>query len=388
MSELFEMASEAIGTITRTFRLIFHVAVLYVCCLWIIGAGSLPSAHSADTRSDESSVVYPAVETGRKLAFPRDHGAHPEYRIEWWYLTGWIKSKGIERGFQVTFFRIRTGLHEENESGFAPKQLIFAHAAIADVEHGRLRHDQRAAREGFGLAFASIDDTGVEIDGWRLNRTSGVYRTRIAARDFVLDLRLEPTQPVMLQGNAGYSRKGSLRNQASYYYSIPHLRVSGSVQIDNEALAVRGEAWLDHEWSSEYLPADAQGWDWVGINLGDGSALMAFRMRTPDGKTLWAGGSLREANGRLRNFSPGDIEFEPLRHWRSPRTGVDYPVAMRVRAGASTYELEPLMDDQELDSRGSTGIIYWEGAVRAIVNGEPVGSGYLELTGYATRPGM
>ena len=351
--------------------------------LFLVGCGQSLSALAA-----EAEVVFPEVETGRKMVFPRDHGAHPEYRTEWWYVTGWVESRGIERGFQVTFFRVRTGLQETNESQFSPKQLIFAHAAIADSGHGRLRHDQRVAREGFDLASASIDETGVEIDGWTLFRSSSGYRARIVARDFVLDLDLAPTQPVLLQGRAGYSRKGPQAGQASYYYSIPQLRVSGSMEIENESLPVQGEAWLDHEWSSEYLPADAQGWDWVGMNFRDGGALMAFRMRARDGQTLWAGGSVRDANGSVHLLSPGDIAFEPLRKWRSPRTGADYPVAMRVRAGTRMIDLEPLMDDQELDSSASTGIIYWEGAVRASVNGKPVGRGYLELTGYAGRPGM
>jgi predicted secreted hydrolase len=338
--------------------------------------------------ADEDIVAYPVVESARELVFPRDHGAHPKYRTEWWYVTGWVESEGIERGFQVTFFRIRTGLQEDSESAFAPKQLVFAHAAIAESEHGRLRHDQRVAREGFGLAYADVDETGVAIDDWSLLRTGDTYRARIVARDFVFDLSLAPTQPVVLQGVAGYSRKGPQRSQASYYYSLPKLRVGGSIEIEGNTLPVQGEAWLDHEWSSASLPADAQGWDWAGINLSDGGALMVFRMRARDGSTLWAGGSLRRANGKLTIFAPGDVEFEPRRQWRSPRTGADYPVAMRVRAGTFVLELDPLMDDQELDSRASTGVIYWEGAVRAISGGKLVGRGYLELTGYAGRPEM
>jgi predicted secreted hydrolase len=372
-------------------RRLFHLPFL----LWICITASLAPALAAENAAVYPAAyptVYPAahptVEHGRKLVFPRDHGAHPEFRTEWWYVTGWVESGGIERGFQVTFFRTRTGLQEENESRFSPKQLIFAHAAIADTEEGRLRHDQRAAREGFDLAYSRVDETNVAIDDWSLIRSNGVYSTRIVARDFAFDLRLAPTQPVLLQGDAGYSRKGPQRGQASHYYSMPHLRVSGSMEIENKTLAVHGEAWLDHEWSSEYLPADAQGWDWACINLSDGGALMAFRMRARDGSTLWAGGSLRNANDRLTVFSPGDVAFEPFRLWRSPRTGADYPVAMRVRAGDLILELDPLMDDQELDSRASTGIIYWEGAVRATSGGKPAGRGYLELTGYTGRPDM
>ncbi len=147
-------------------------------------------------------------------------------------------------------------------------------------------------------------------------------------------------------------------------------------------MRVSGTAWLDHEWSSEVLAADAAGWDWVGINLADGGALMAFRIRAKSGTTLWAGGTLRERDGRVRALAPGDIAFRPVRHWRSPRTGVEYPVAFALRAGTLDLVLEPLIDDQELDSRASVGTVYWEGAVRALAAGREAGRGYLELTGY------
>ena len=130
------------------------------------------------------------------------------------------------------------------------------------------------------------------------------------------------------------------------------------------------------------MAEEAEGWDWIGVNLDDGGALMAFRMREKSGGVLWAAGTLREVGGRTRTFAPSEVAFLPLRRWRSPRTGVEYPVAMRVRAGDLQLDLEPMMDDQELDSRASTGTIYWEGAVRALSEGREAGRGYLELTGY------
>lgn len=332
--------------------------------------------------------TFPTVEQGRQLIFPRDHGAHPDFRTEWWYVTGWLRSDGVERGFQVTFFRHRPGMQEDNASAFAPKQLLFAHAAVSDAAHGRLRHDQRIAREGFDLAYAGTADTDVAIDNWKLVRSGEDYRATIFADRFTLDLRLSPTQPVLLQGESGYSRKGPQPDQASYYYSVPHLQVSGTVVVDGKVSEVKGEAWLDHEWSSEYLPANAQGWDWVSVNLEDGGAIMAFRMRNREQGVLWAGGSVRDAKGKRTTLSPQQIRFEPLRQWTSPRTGIEYPVAMRVVAGEYELELEPMMDDQELDSSMSTGIIYWEGAVRAKMNGKVIGRGYLELTGYGDRPEM
>lgn len=334
------------------------------------------------------AVTFPEVEAGAPMFFPRDHGAHPEFRTEWWYITGWIESGETTRGFQITFFRSRPGVQENNASKFAPTQLIFAHAAIADAKHDRLHHDQRVARAGFGLAYATAGDTDVAIDDWRLVRTADAYRADIAGDGLRMNLRFVPKQPVLLQGMNGYSRKGPQRKQASYYYSLPHLQVSGKVTVGGETSEVRGKAWLDHEWATEYLPPGARGWDWVSINLDDGGAIMAFRMRTSDAGVLWAGGVIRDANGRRTALSPEQVGFEPLRHWTSTRTGIQYPVAMRVVAGNREIELEPLMDDQELDSSASTGVIYWEGAVRAKVNGKVVGRGYLELTGYGDRPEM
>ncbi len=328
-------------------------------------------------------VDYPRVVPGVALAFPRDHGSHPAFRTEWWYLTGWVKDgSGGEYGVQITFFRHRPGVAEDNPSAFAPKQLLFAHAALAQPEHGRLRHDQRAARTGFGLAEAREDTTQVWIGDWSLALDGGAYAARIAARGFAFDLRFAPTQRLLPEGDGGYSRKGPDPRQASYYYSAPQLAVSGTLAVEGRPVAVTGTAWLDHEWSSELMASGAVGWDWAGVNLADGGALMAFRMRGRNGETLWAGGTHRDADGKTRTFAPGEVAFLPQRRWRSPRTGVEYPVAMTVTAGGVDYALLPLQDDQELDSRASTGTLYWEGAVRAQQGGREVGRGYLELTGY------
>ena len=308
-------------------------------------------------------VRYPEVAPVLRLRFPRDHGAHPDYRTEWWYATGWLERAGAPLGFQATFFRARTPWRYDEGGGFAPRQIVLAHAALADPGLGRLRHDQRAAREAFGLAGAAEGTTDAWIGDWRLKLDGNDYRARIAARDFALDLSLAAASPPLLQGDRGYSRKGPRPGEASYYYSRPQLEVEGTV----DGTKVRGRAWLDHEWSSEYLAPEAAGWDWCGVNLDDGGALMAFRMRAKAGGVFYA---------------PEGIAFEPLRAWRSPRTGIDYPVAMRVRTPKGEWDLEPLMDDQELDARLTTGTVYWEGAVRALRAGREAGRGYLELTGY------
>ena len=330
-----------------------------------------------------AAVTYPRVEAGAPLTFPRDHGSHPAYRTEWWYITGWVTSDaGIDFGVQITFFRSRTAIGEASTSRFAPTQLLFAHAAIAEPAYGRLRHDQRAARMGWGLVEASEATTGVRVDRWSLTLDRDVYAAKIDARDFSLDLVFNAPRPPLLHGTAGVSRKGPRPDQASFYYSRPQLTTTGAITVGTRRSAVRGMSWLDHEWSSEYLATDARGWDWLGINFADGGALMVFRIRAKDGTVYWAGGTRRDANGTTRTFTPDEITFEPVREWRSPRTSLAYPVAMRIRADDTVWSIEPLLDDQELDARASVGTIYWEGAVRASVAGRVVGRGYLELTGY------
>jgi predicted secreted hydrolase len=307
-----------------------------------------------------AGIAFPLVTPGKLLTFPADHGAHPDFRQEWWYVTGWLRTeKGEDLGFQITFFRTRLAFENRNPSTFTPRQIVLAHAALSDPKHGRLRHDERAARTALGLAGSREGNTEVWLDDWSLKLRKDAYQARVRARDFSLELDFLASK-LVLQGEAGFSRKGGRPEEASYYYSRPQLSVRGTAN----GRPVTGTAWLDHEWSSQYMAADASGWDWCGINLDDGRALMAFRMRGRNGETV---------------FSPANDSFQTLRTWKSPRTGAVYPVSMLVN---NELRLEPLMDDQELDGRASTGTIYWEGAVTAFRDRTAVGRGYLELTGY------
>ena len=329
---------------------------------------------------------YPDVREGVTLTFPHDEGAHPEFRNEWWYITGWLRDDGDhDLGVQITFFRNRPGVAEDSGSRFAPRQLLFAHAAIADPSRQRLLVDERAARAGFDLAEAAEDKTDVHIGDWSLRQTGATYRATVRAKTFEYDLAFAAHAPVLLQGVDGVSRKGPDPLDASYYYSRPQLEVTGSLRVADVPRNVRGIAWLDHEWSSRYLTHGAAGWDWTGINFDDGAALMAFRIRSPQGSPLWAGGAFRDAHGNRRVFAPSEIAFEPLQRWRSPRTNIEYPIAFRIRAGQIEATLEPLFADQELDARGAVGVVYWEGAVRVARSGGLKGRGYLELTGYGER---
>jgi predicted secreted hydrolase len=353
--------------------------------LYLGSALCAPVSLARATSNEQRVTPFAQVVPGYRMRFPHDEGAHPDFRIEWWYLTGWLNETTRPLGFQITFFRVRPEVKHDNPSAFAPHQIMIAHAALSDPAHGRLIHAQRAARAGFGLAGAETGRTQVWIDDWRLQQEEKSYRARILAQELTLELELSATQPPIKHGQDGLSRKGPAPASASYYYSIPHLRVSGTVARGGTQSRVEGIAWMDHEWSSQYLEQDATGWDWIGINFEDGSALMAFRMRDRQGGHFWAGGALRHRNGRLKVFSPEEVRFIFRREWKSARTGSTYPVSILVRAGDLELAIEPLFDDQEHDTRASTGTIYWEGAVRALRDGRPAGLGYLELTGYWRR---
>jgi len=326
----------------------------------------------------------------RPLIFPRDHGAHPEYRTEWWYVTGWLDrpDPAPPIGFQITFFRARTPIDASNPSAFAAKQLVIAHAAIADPLRGALLHDQRIARTGFGAASASVEDTALVLDRWQLTRSpqSGAYRATIGARGFTLEFEALPTQPVLLQGDAGYSRKGPSEGHASHYYSQPQLSVRARLTQGSTKEDITGHAWLDHEWSSTLLSEEAAGWDWIGMNLDDGSALTAFsiRRRLPNAspRALYSYASLRPRGGAIQTFGPSDVRFSTLAEWTSPRTLAVWPISREIRIGDRTFTTEPLLSDQELDSRATSGAVYWEGASRLLERGRSVGRGYLEMTGY------
>jgi predicted secreted hydrolase len=334
----------------------------------------------------------------RHLSFPRDFGAHPDLRTEWWYITGHASADDRLFGFQLTFFRSRVDATQGMASRLAAKQLIFAHAAVTDVKHQKLWHDQRIARASgdanLDQAHASERDTDIALRDWTLQRQDSpagdVYRAQVQAVDFQLTLQFTARQPVLLQGEQGWSRKGPEPTQASYYYSQPQLAVRGSITLQGQrhALDATGSAWLDHEWSEALLHPDAQGWDWIGINLFDGSALTAFRLRDKSGQALWDGGSFRAApqagQARARIFQYGEVRFTPQRHWRSPASQASYPVEWTLQTPAGLFHVKALVDNQELDSRASTGAIYWEGLSDLFDSqGRHVGRGYLEMTGYA-----
>jgi predicted secreted hydrolase len=376
---------------------------------WLEAAGLVALVHPRLGLAAGDGDDAPA-RPGQPLRFPRDHGAHLQDRIEWWYATGWLNrgSSVPPLGFQLTFFRQRTDLPRAASGAagrFAPLQLLSAHAAVSDIGANRHRHAQRVARWSgnpqAAEARASATDTNVAIGPWQFSRDEqGVYRARIPAEEagFELDLSLKPTQPLLLQGHDGTSQRGPLAEDFSHYYTQPQLAVQARLRLDGRETTHTGTAWLDHEWSEKLVPDNASGWDWIGMNLDNGAALTASQVRGGPGGPVrggpggpvWAGCSYREANkpGEPGEpvqtfFGPQAVRFEPLRYWKSPATGASYPVGWRVTTPIGRFDINALMDAQELDSRASTASVYWEGLADLLdAGGRRVGRGYLEMTGY------
>jgi predicted secreted hydrolase len=365
------------------------------------GLGAMGLARAQATLADETLSDAP-------LRFPRDHGAHPEARIEWWYVTGVLRVDGRagettrpDFGFQLTFFRVRHALQRPLSSAFAPDQVMLGHAAISDLGRQRLLHDQQVLRHGFANARADTDDTRVRLGAWQLRRSDGPDgRSRYALSmpsehaGFALALTLDAPLAPLLQGRAGWSRKGPGAQQASRYVSEPQLAGSGRLALrDGGTRTVRASAWLDHEWSNQYLgrgadaaPDRAVGWDWLGLNLDDGSSLTLFQMRAHDGAVIWTGGSWRGAQGGAPVDFDQQLRFEPLAFWKSPVSRANYPVRWRIHTPRSVLLVEAAYAAQEIDTRLSTGFPYWEGVARVSDEaGRGLGWGYLEMTGYAGR---
>ncbi len=363
--------------------------------LGTVAALALPSLRAQPPAHQPGDVLQP-----RPLVFPRDHGSHNQTRTEWWYLTGHGQdAQGRAFGYQVTFFRSRVDAAQALQSRLAARQLLFAHAAVTDVQQARLWHGDRIARwNGHPPerpergVFASEQDTHVALRDWSFQRLpDGRYRARTEGSDLAIDLTATPAQGLLLQGDRGFSRKGPEPAQSSFYVTHPQLAVQAALTVRGQRFDVQGLAWLDHEWSEAVLAPDAVGWDWIGMNLFNGDSLTAFQLRRQDGSALWAGGSFRAAaagsdlHGGQR-FAPEAVRFEARRTWTSPLTRATYPVAWTVNTPAGLFTVEAVTDPQELDSRQSTGTIYWEGLSDLFDHqSRRVGRGYLEMTGYARR---
>ncbi len=337
-----------------------------------------------------AAAAWESVLAPPALRFPRDHGAHPAFRTEWWYVTGLLKDgAGRRLAFQVTFFRqgLEPGAPEPGESPLRARQALAAHLALGEVGAGRMRFAERVRRTAGGLASASADDLDLALDDWTMRRApDGTIALAASDRGSGVGLALElaPSRPLVLHGDGGLSRKGPEPGNASVYVSWTRLAARGTAELGGRTVRVEGEAWFDHEWGSSQLGPDVEGWDWFGLRLADGRDLMLYRLRRRDGSAaLESGGTLVAPDGSVRHLGAADFSLEARSRWTSPRTGARYPALTRVVVPSAGLDLEtrPLVPDSELDARTSTGTVYWECPVA--VSGTVAGEGYVELTGYA-----
>jgi predicted secreted hydrolase len=335
----------------------------------------------ADDRAGFARALAP-----RLFSFPSDHGPHPDFRTEWWYYTGNLRTAaGRHVGFELTFFRVALAPGSElRASAWATRQLYVAHFAVTDTAGRRFHVFSRSSREALGLSGASASPYRVWVEGWSAEGDGSSARLRAGDGDVALDLELSAAKPVVAQGDRGLSRKGREPGNASFYYSLTRMPARGVVRLGRETLEVSGEAWMDREWSTSALGPDLAGWDWFAVQLDDGRDLMFYLLRRRDGAIdPFSAGTLVAADGTAHALEAGDVRVETLAHWTSARSGVRYPARWRldVPSAALRLELEPRLADQEL----IVGTRYWEGAVsvagsagdRAIA-----GQGYVELVGY------
>ncbi|XOV84367.1 MAG: lipocalin-like domain-containing protein [bacterium] len=350
-----------------------------------------------------SSVLGDIEEAGfnkaqrpRRFVFPEDHGPHPGYRSEWWYLTAVLKTtQGREFGVQYTLFRQALTPAPTGTGPWHTGQAFMAHVAVTDVDNNRHLHDQRFVRGHPQLAGVSLDNgfrAWLEdwvLEGLTVNARQFDLHLQASADRFDLDLTLRQQQPIVLQGDAGLSHKGV--GSASYYYSMPRLSISGVLEIEGQQHEVTGLGWLDREWSTSVLPAGVAGWDWFALQFSDGSSLMVFRLRRQDGlrdeydhgvKVPAYDVSADSTTHTGTVLKAADYELTPLRYWVDD-AGISWPVSWQLDLQGEQFFIDALVDDQLMD----TGIMYWEGIVGVRdAQGASLGRGYMELTGYDTHP--
>ncbi|HVP33920.1 MAG TPA: lipocalin-like domain-containing protein [Steroidobacteraceae bacterium] len=366
---------------------------------WLV-AGAAPPPESP-VLPTAAAPGFAQAAAPRVFAFPRDHGPHPEFRQEWWYLTGNLDGAGGERfGFELTFFRFALappagGAAEDTmppgSSAWRTREVYLAHFAISDVAARRFRYAQKLERAALGLAGAEAAPLRVWIDDWSLAASgagSADLKLAAAQQGYSLELELHPLTAPVLNGESGLSRKSDAPGAASYYYSIPRLEVHGELVSEGRPLAVHGLAWLDREWGSGGLGSDQAGWDWFALQLDDGTTLMFYALRRRDGsRDPHSAGTWVESPGAARALTSAAVDIDAIDHWTGS-DGVRYPSAWRLRVPSLALDVEvhPVLADQELKVSPR----YFEGAVDASGTraGRPLhGRGYVELVGYGPKAG-
>jgi predicted secreted hydrolase len=337
-----------------------------------------------------SAAAFRQALPGYAFSFPRDHYAHDDFRTEWWYYTGHLRTKSGERyGYQVTFFRSGLAEARSSQSRWAAKNLYLAHFAVSDIPRKEFRYFERLNRAAMGQAGASETEFRVWVGDWEASGADTRQRLRAKDGGFAVDLNLASLKPPVVHGENGVSRKGEGRGHASHYYSLTRLKTDGTLTVRGKTMEVTGLSWMDHEFGSTELNPDQVGWDWFSLQFDDGADVMLYVIRKADGQPdPYSAGTQVGRDGRMVRLRQPDFTLEVLDRWVSPRSRGAYPMKWRLRAPSIGLDVTvtPAFPDQELNTAKSTQVIYWEGAVRAegTVSGRPANAqGYVEMTGYA-----
>jgi len=377
-------------------RALAAIAGAAVCASVAAGAPpASPAVAAGNTAVSTSPAGFALATQPQPLVFPRDHAAHPDYRQEWWYVTGNLDSTSGERfGFELTFFRFAlqppaaAATLPAAASAWRAREIYMAHFAVSDIARQRFRFAQKLSRAALGLAGAQSPPLRVWIDDWSLvaatEATSAEWSLHATQPGYAIDLVLAPQSAPVPNGEAGLSRKSDAPADATYYYSVPRLSVRGRLLRGGETLEVHGLAWVDREWGSGGLAAAQAGWDWFALQLDDGTSLMFYALRDRDGRRdPHSAGTWIAASGEARGLANADVAIAVTSEWRNA-SGKRYPAGWRIRVPALALDVSvrPVLADQELKTTPP----YWEGAVD--VSGERAGGplggrGYVELVGYA-----
>jgi predicted secreted hydrolase len=336
------------------------------------------------------AVEFRLALPGYQFTFPRDHFSHEDYRTEWWYYTGHVRTQsGDEYGYQVTFFRSGVAEAQANPSRWAAKNLYMAHFAVSDIARKTHQYFERVNRGSLGQAGASEKAFHVWLGDWQVAGDGTAQHLQAKEGETAVDLTFVPQKSPVIHGENGVSQKGTGRGHASHYYSMTRLKTEGTLTVRGEVMPVTGSSWMDHEFGSTQLGSDQVGWDWFSLQLDDGTEVMLYIIRQTDGRPdPFSAGTWVGTDGRTVHLRQQDFRVEVLDHWRSPRDRSRYPMKWRLEVPTLGLKVTvaPAFPDQELDTARSTQVIYWEGAVSAegTAQGRPVkGRGYVEMTGYA-----
>jgi predicted secreted hydrolase len=359
--------------------------------LWLFFLTALPV-------TGEEAGNYLSVTGPCNLEFPRDHGAHPGYRTEWWYYTGNLNSEtGDHYGFQLTIFRTQIsppGADKKwprHPSAWRTRQVYLAHAAVSDIAGKQHLQAEDVSRAVLGMAGVKIagENTLVFLKNWSAQIGSDSHVLTVNTADFSYELNFKPAKTAVLHGDNGYSLKGSTPERASCYYSFTRLEGQGSITIGRNTVAVSGSAWMDHEFSTAPLEPDLTGWDWFSLQFSDQTEIMIYLLRKAGGELNPASsGTFVDPAGRARHLAESDFKLQVLDTWKSRQSKARYPSRWRMQIAPLSIDvtITSNLPDQEMRTLGSTGVTYWEGSVSidGTKNRRPVkGEGYVELTGYA-----